>query len=357
MLNTIDDNNVMIAASCLKPVFEQDRSLICNDRLLKGVSNDRSRMVRTMDRDSLKGRQAKPERSHVVRLVAFTIALACAHTGVSADLLVPSQDETVLQSYARLVPLVGGSNFRDMGGYATKSGKTVRRGLLFRSGVMTGLTDEDKHYLDQFGFSAIVDLRSSDEIDLYPNHWADQRKMAHHAVDYTMESLIETMMGQDGEFLGMEAFYREMPEMLTSQLTVYFQQILEGRAPIVVNCSAGQDRTGLAAALLLTALGVSRDVILQDYLQSTAFRRVLVERGSVDLEAAAEHNWFARMMLAYGDHGGARAEPLMTPEGRPFLKYALEYIENAYGSVDAYLEAQLGVDGAARRQLKSMYLE
>ncbi len=233
----------------------------------------------------------------------------------------------------------------------------MRRGLLFRSDVMTGLTDEDKNYLDQVGFLAIVELRSSDEIDLYPNHWVNQRKVAHHSVDYTMESLIETMMGQDGEFLGMEALYREMPERLTAQLTVYCQQLLEGRAPIVVNCSAGQDRTGLAAALLLTALGVSRDVILQDYLQSTAFRRVLVERGSVDLDAAAEHNWFARMMLAHGNHEGTRAEPLMTSDGKPFLTYALEHIEHAHGSIDAYLEAQLGVDDSARRKLKSMYLE
>jgi len=310
------------------------------------------------NRSALFQRQEKPVRSIAIQLLAgFAVTFACAHHAFAADRVMPAADASVLQSYARLVPLVGGSNFRDMGGYTTESGKTVRRGLLFRSGVMTGLTEQDQVYLDSFGFSTIVDLRSNEEIDLYPNHWAGQRNLAQHSVDYAMDSLIASMMSEAGEFLGMEALYLEMPGMLAPQLTAYFEQLLAGKAPIVVNCSAGQDRTGLASALLLTALGVPRDVIVRDYLQSTAFRRVLVERGAVDLEAAAEHNSFARLMFAYSGNGVGQAEPLMTADGKPFLEYSLERIERAYGSVDEYLKVQLGVDAVARTKLQSLYLE
>src|SRR5690606_41263416 len=77
-----------------------------------------------------------------------------------------------LSSYDRVVPLEGGANFRDLGGYQTVDGKTVRRGLLYRSGVMTHLTEADQAYLQKIGIDTVVDLRSREELELYPNHWA-----------------------------------------------------------------------------------------------------------------------------------------------------------------------------------------
>jgi protein-tyrosine phosphatase len=61
-------------------------------------------------------------------------------------------EQRLLMSYRRLLPLEGGSNFRDLGGYSTRDGRTVKRGLLFRSGAMTGLTASDMDYLGQFDF-------------------------------------------------------------------------------------------------------------------------------------------------------------------------------------------------------------
>ena len=94
-------------------------------------------------------------------------------------------------SYRRLLPLDGGSNFRDIGGYPVTDGRRVKRGLLFRSGAMTGLTEEDRSYLAQFGFAAVVDLRSSEEIELYPNHWAAQADLNYISVPYSIMELTD----------------------------------------------------------------------------------------------------------------------------------------------------------------------
>ena len=102
------------------------------------------------------------------RTWVLTTALVCsallpmAQTAQAAGADTPSSG---LMSYRRLLPLDGGSNFRDMGGYPTADGRTVKRGLLFRSGAMTGLTSDDQNYLEQLGFAAVMDLRSSEEID------------------------------------------------------------------------------------------------------------------------------------------------------------------------------------------------
>lgn len=260
--------------------------------------------------------------------------------------------------YDRLLPLEGGSNFRDMGGYFTADGRQVRRGMLFRSGVMSSLTAADEVYLEQFGFQRVIDLRSAEERELFPNRWADAAGIKLLAHDYSMSMIVERMMGEGSQPRGMQDLYRAFPEQLEPQLTMFFEEVMAGNVPLVVNCSAGQDRTGLTSALLLLALGVPRDVVIQDYLSSTRYRRPVVEQGDVDYAAAAESNLYARLMVQYADPRRVpRAEPLLTAQGVPYLRFALDQIEQDFGSVERYLEERLGVDAAAREQLRNRYLQ
>src|SRR5690606_29570226 len=120
-----------------------------------------------------------------------------------------------------------------------------------------------------------------------------------------------SMQSASGGHPDMGALYRTMPQSLKPQLRLYFDQAINGEAPLVVNCSAGQDRTGIASALMLSALGVPREVILADYQLSTEFRRPQVERGDVDLAAAAKTNDFAKMMLRYASAETTKASPLV----------------------------------------------
>jgi len=293
----------------------------------------------------------------VVTSVTFGLS-----TGLSANVAAAEGSggaDSLSFSYRRLLPLEGGSNFRDLGGYPTNDGGRVKRGLLFRSGAMTGLTDKDQDYLDSFEFKTIVDLRSTEEVELYPNYWAVESNINYLRVPYSimemMAQAVEVSEQKDGD--GHGGMYDTLLTTIKPQLKLYFEALLQGRAPLVVNCSAGQDRTGVTSALLLASLGVSREQIIEDYLLSTDFRRPLIEAGGVDLEEAAKTNGFAAMMLRYGEgKDPSRPSPLVTAEGVPFIVATLESIEKEHGTVEAYLTTELGLSGGDLMKLKGLYV-
>lgn len=259
----------------------------------------------------------------------------------------------------RLLPLEGGSNFRDLGGYQTQDGKTVRRGVLFRSGVMTGLTAKDEQYLEQFDFQAVVDLRSDEELALYPNHWVTHDdSIAYRQHSYKMADFLKARQAADSaEKFKLGDLYYTLPDSLAPQMALYFNELLKGDGAVVVNCSAGQDRTGFASALLLTTLGVPKEVVEQDYLLSTQYRRPEIERGDVDLKEAAKTNSFAKMMLRYSDGDKPRQpQPLITEDGTPYIRLALTEIQQDYGSVDGYLKAKVGLSDQDLARLRELYL-
>lgn len=125
------------------------------------------------------------------------------------------------------------------------------------------------------------------------------------------------------------------------------------------NCSAGQDRTGVATALLLTALGVPRETILQDYHLSTIHRRPEFERSDVSLEQLADTNIVARYYLEASKRGPHALEPrpLYDGGGRTRLLDAFDEIEQRWGSVDRYLAEMLDVDRDDIQRLRALYLE
>lgn len=271
---------------------------------------------------------------------------------------------SLLRSYRRLLPLEGSSNFRDLGGYPTRDGRTVKRGLLFRSGAMTSLTKADIDYLSHFNFQTVIDLRSAEEMELYPNRWVQVADIDYVFHDYSMAAMMKQAMAQEGtDRNDFSSSYLRMTELLKPQLKLYFETLLNERVPAVVNCSAGQDRTGVTSALLLSVLGVDRSLILEDYLLSTDFRRPANERGKVDLEEAAKTNAFAAMMLQYAkgvsepSRPNALFSPSNTSSGTPFVQLTFDAIEASHGSVSAYLDAELGISQTEQSQLRAMYLE
>ncbi|MDP5054120.1 MAG: tyrosine-protein phosphatase, partial [Congregibacter sp.] len=191
--------------------------------------------------------QARSKRLFSVKALVMALSLAASPLLTT----VAHAEPAYAANYDRLLPLQGGSNFRDMGGYFSSDGKQVKRGLLFRSGVMTSLTPADEEYLAQFGFQTVIDLRSSDERELYPNNWASNADIELLSHDYTMRDMVKDMVNEQGQPRGMDALYRGMTRSLQPQITMLFEEALAGHVPLVVNCSAGQDRTGISSALLL----------------------------------------------------------------------------------------------------------
>ncbi|MFC4595866.1 tyrosine-protein phosphatase [Sphingobium tyrosinilyticum] len=183
---------------------------------------------------------------------------------------------SAVKRYSRLLPLEGGQNFRDLGGYRTMDGRTVRWRLLYRSGSMYGLTQKDFAYLGRLGIRTVCDFRSTAERTRQPVSWPRGRAPRVLAEDYALDSNMgiavparEWTPAKAREIVA--ARYPDLLERFNDQYRRMFAELLAGHAPLAFNCSAGKDRTGVAAALLLTALGVPRETIVADYLLSDKY--------------------------------------------------------------------------------------
>ena len=155
----------------------------------------------------------------------------------------------------------------------------------------------------------------------------------------------------------MTSLYRTWLISLAPQFRDIFQQLLRRDGAVSYHCSAGQDRTGVATALVLSALGVPRDVIMADYQISTRERRPENEipklaPGQYPGNVVAD---FYRRAQASG--APIKAKPLYTAAGKPFLQETFDEIDARWGSVDGYLDQVLGIDKAKIAKLRVLYLE
>src|SRR4029079_10793024 len=174
--------------------------------------------------------------------------------------------------------LSGASNFRDLGGYPTSDGRTVRWRQIFRHNHLGNLTDDDVSVLRELGVRSAFDFRGTEErtaalcgmpdIDVHslpvePTVVAALRAIAAAGTPLSTEHAIDVMRDS----------YRNYVQQNTRHFRTLFGHLLEDRAPLVIHCTAGKDRTGFASALILHALGVPDDVISADYLLTNQLYR------------------------------------------------------------------------------------
>lgn len=252
----------------------------------------------------------------------------------------------------RMLPLAQGSNFRDIGGYATGEGRHVKWGLIYRSGASPLLTEGDVAQVKALGLVDMIDLRSSEERVLAPTRLTGIR---YTSIDYSMMSMMPTAAVAGAN--SMYELYRKMPAFLTPQLRIVFDDLLRRKGPIMYHCSAGQDRTGLTTAVVLSALGVPRATIIADYHLSTRLRRPEFEMPPIS-PAMAEANPVARMFAGYQKAPGATTpSPLKTAEGKAYLEGAFAEIDSRWGGVDGYLTREIGLTPQQLKALRLAYTE
>ncbi len=285
-------------------------------------------------------------------LAATVLGVASLVSPLHADDVIAAKRVEPVQ-VERLLPLEGGVNFRDLGGYATVDGRQVRRGLLYRSGSMTGLTEKDHDYLRQLDIAVIADFRSTDERMREPTRWPEgEEPIRRLERDYDLEfGEVMTVLRDAPDAASARAafasFYRRLPAQFADQYRVMFAELVAGNTPLAFNCSAGKDRTGVAAALILTALGVPRETVIEDYLLSNRYYKPKPLTGDTQEDPTAR--LFARLppeVIAV--FMGVEAE---------FLDAAFAGMAEEYGSVDGYLERAIGLDATARETLRQRYTE
>jgi protein-tyrosine phosphatase len=285
------------------------------------------------------------------RSTAGRVEIATAATSRPYVLLHEAGGKVVVRVAERALPLEQGSNFRDIGGYPAAGGKHVRWGRIFRSGGTPMLSEADQARIGALGLRDLVDLRSDEERSLAPTRIDGVR---YTAIGYPMTRISGS--GPNG-FGDIRAAYRRFPTMLAPQLRVLFQTLLAQQGPMAYNCSAGQDRTGFATAMVLSALGVPREVILADYHLSTVYRRPDYEMPRIDPSRKDENAATALFVQVQTDTRMRTPQPLFDAEHKALLSAAFDEVEQHWGSVDAYLQKELGVGPAERARLRAAYLE
>lgn len=235
-------------------------------------------------------------------------------------------------------------NFRDLGGLTTGAG-LIRSGVLFRSEGPANFTALQLTALNSIGIRTILDLRSAREREEMPHQWhgPDCRWLG---LDVNADLRVFGNEGRERLLVGpdpqiaidtMVETYREIPQSMASHWPLISECLLGGEYPVLINCTAGKDRTGVAVALLLELAGVSREAILQDYLRSSIFSDNLRRSGQLD----------AGLMASFGflpTHGQVEALIGVRSE---YLEAVWAYVDHRWTGVEGYFEFA-GVNEAAR---------
>jgi protein-tyrosine phosphatase len=249
----------------------------------------------------------------------------------------------------RVLPLKGGRNFRDLGGYATADGRQVKWGVLFRSGSLHKLTPEDWEHLAGRGVRALCDFRSTRERESEPVLLSGYPDISYWSRDYRTSFAELRALMRTGFASGEEARqamlcgFRELPFEQSSAYRQLFAYLQEGRVPLIFNCSAGKDRAGTAAALILRALGVVRSTVVEDFTLTNEvlnLRKVLLDHPATSLTRLPPEVVDAII----------RADP-------EYIATALDSIDRRHGSIEGYLRDQLGVDTPALQRIRDALLE
>jgi len=242
-----------------------------------------------------------------------------------------------------VLSLQGGCNFRDIGGYAAAGG-TVRWGRVYRTGVLSYLTSDDHRMLAPLRVSAICDLRRNEERVREPSRWPDDTVQLLAWPDTERMPTIRGFAAHHpatarGMHAAMLDLYRALPAWMAPRLNGMFECVAAGRTPLIVHCAAGKDRTGVAIAVLLRALGVAMETVIDDYvLTNTAgnFEQFIRGRNDSQLGLADHHHPLLAMdpdirQVLFG------AEP-------EYLEAALTEIDANLGGLQAYLRTLVRVD-------------
>lgn len=225
-----------------------------------------------------------------------------------------------------LVP--GALNFRDVGGLPAGSGRT-RSGVLFRSGHLGQLDDDGTRAVGALGIRRIIDLRDDDEVRISPSR-VDGLDLQTQRVPLFVGS-IASFFERDAS---LESFYRSLVDDSAEKVLAVVRGVLADQ-PVLVHCAAGKDRTGVTVALTLSAAGVEREAVVEDYARTERFMPESRNRAII-----------ARLRALHPE--AQHLEELTTRSPAPVMAGLLADLDARYGSPADYLRAHgLGDDEVA----------
>ena len=254
--------------------------------------------------------------------------------------------------------IASAANLRDVGGYTACDSVVVCTKLLYRSNQLSRITPNDLRKIAALGLKNAYDLRTAEERAVLPdelppgvnNVWlnvlADASQAAPAQLSKLMKNPKETnvTLGDGKAEALLVQVYRDFVSLPSARKA--FHQLLvdiarQDSLPALFHCGAGKDRTGWAAAALLSLLGVPEDIVFQDFLRSNDYILPAYQK-EID---------------AFTEAGGDPAIPLVIFGVRPeYLKTALDEMRNRYGTIEDYFSKALEIDAAGQKALRDLYL-
>ena len=255
-------------------------------------------------------------------------------------------------------------NPRELGGYITNDGRKVKRGVLLRTAALNKISSEDvKHLTEDYSLSVIADLRMTFEIapkpdpvidgvkyvnlrvineDLYRQELEKKLAFEGDAIE-RLKMIVESGLVSDDMYVGFlsddygKKAYRE-----------FFRELIDlsPERSLLFHCTQGKDRTGCAAMLILSALGVSEETILEDYLLTNIFNADLIESQR-------------KMLLSHGIDESELGKYMVVLDAvyPKLMNTLISWLKENYGSPLGYITSELGVSPDEIEQLKAKFLE
>ena len=273
----------------------------------------------------------------------------------------PSNGLAPGQSLGLYLGIYSEPNLRDIGGYITQNGQTVMRGKTYRSNAFNAMSKDDELKLEVLQLKSDYDLRTPEEIkaepDIIPSgiQYISLNVMADHDLITPPRQISEILQdpktaslklgsveGVNKLFISLYRDFVSLPSAQRSYRDLYLSLSDQSKSPGVFHCTNGKDRTGWAAAALLTYLGVPKEVVYADYLRSNEYL-LPVHQKEIDQFIAK---------------GGDKSIPVgIFGVKREYLQAAFDEVERQYGSIDVYFSEGLKLSPSEQQQIKSFYLD
>ncbi|MDR1738454.1 MAG: tyrosine-protein phosphatase [Candidatus Symbiothrix sp.] len=244
----------------------------------------------------------------------------------------------------RIIPMHGIPNFRDFGGYFTRDNRQIRWGRLFRSGSFSGATAHDAYLLKMLRLKTFIDFRTEQEHRYYPNRIQPAQVYNLPLKGSEPDTFFDEILSKRTSAANILTYDYNTTALLLENNSEYFAKMFdvlldENNYPVCLSCFAGKDRSALAAALVLLALGVDEETVLEDYMLSNQY----IDYGSLV--------WFA----------DALADDMQESITALYSSHE-ETLRNIFnilkkdGSINIYLEKKLKLTPKKREQLQKILL-
>ena len=287
----------------------------------------------------------------IVALVGVIFFISGEKEIASLDRPIPANLSENLREDTRKLPFTGAHNFRDLGGYKTSDGKTVKWGKVYRSDNLHSLTDEDLKYMERLNIKSVVDFRSDEERNEEPDRLTPDMTPILLPIKFEPEGVTENLT-RDLTFGNLDSsnLLRDFNIILVKEFTEeyreFFRHIVDnGGEPFLLHCTAGKDRAGFGSAMILTVLGVPREKIIEDYLLTNTYVSDHVDRKLLETELKT----FFR-----ADSDNLRKINFVEER---YIQAAFDTIDSHWGGMDQYISEGLNLTEEDINKIKDYYLE